>query len=365
MMVTNAIRKVTRASLKKTRIRSIQCSSIRKKHFSSISQNNSDITGGSRINIPSHDVNGEPIPSVSSLRRNRPMVHLSSAPNEKFTGKKIGSSHPIVPYPTTPQRRIVPRNDNASGINSLSRPSYAFDGVVDSPDFTNDDVTIHNSVTIDKIRKASQLAAKMLHEACDLAQQEPFMSTDDIDRIIHCSILNHKVSIDDSDDTIHAYPSPLNYNHFPKSICCSVNEVICHGIPDLRALQDGDLLSIDVSVFLNGVHGDNCASIIIGEDNNNSDNDEVLEQKERAKILIQATEEAMYAAIEVCHHGTPLNEIGNAVHDIAESYGFRPVKNVCGHGIGQQLHMNPQIKVSNPFEDMILREKIESKILIE
>ena len=346
--------------------------------LSSTIKEKEDITSGSNNGISRrrhthHD-------AKKNKNTNRPMVHLSSAPNIKFTGKKIGSSHPIIPHPITPQKRIVVNDDCAVSGSSTSTcssspffPPYAIQGriVNDNQSKNHGNITIHDKDTIQKIRNACQFSAQMLQTACEIAgvaldsgdnnnigtmslnqdgQEQKFMTTDELDDIIHNKIVNYNQTYnEENENKPYAYPSPLNYNHFPKSICCSINEVICHGIPDTRELQNGDLLSIDISVYLNGVHGDSCSSIIVGgyndDNDDNNDSDEVLEQKERAQNLINATREAMYRAIDVCVQGTPLNHIGNAVHDVADEYGYRPVKNVCGHGIGTELHMLPQVKV--------------------
>jgi methionyl aminopeptidase len=278
------------------------------------------------------------------------MVHLSSAPNEKFTGKKIGSSYPIIPHAITPQQNIDMRRNGVNATTSVPPYAAASNHVPGSEHEQEQEqiITINDKTTINKIRKASQLAAQMLDKACAMAQQQQkektgpssYHTTDEIDKKIHDLLIN---------DIHNAYPSPLNYNNYPKSICCSINEVICHGIPDVRPLKDGDLLSIDVSVYLDGVHGDNCRSIIIGNDSSDGYcDDEIMEQKARAQKLIDATREAMYLAIDICKHGTPLNQIGITIQDVAEEYGFRPMKSVCGHGIGTELHMFPPIKVNVP-----------------
>jgi len=344
-------------------------------------------------------------------QHSRPMVHLSSAPNIKFTGRSIGHPHPTVPHPITPQRTVLvqqkqkqqKKQDGGGGGNgndntsySILPPRYALDGGTKTSHVGRSrstytlptTITINDYETIEKIRGASALAARMLKKACEIAQSPilsplssspspSFVTTDDIDRIIHETIIQSY----NEDGTACAYPSPLNYNRFPKSICTSVNEVICHGIPDTRALQYGDLLSIDISVFLNGVHGDNCASIVIGvdddgenkhgiktdnvnnlsdnyRDNNNheeddDDDDKIMDHVTRAQTLVHATKEALYRAIEICTPGTPLNQIGNAVQNVAEQYGYRSVKGVYGHGIGKELHMYPPIKHVRNSDDSI------------
>lgn len=131
---------------------------------------------------------------------------------------------------------------------------------------------------ITKIRKSANLARVILDYACSLAK--PGVSTDHIDKLCHEEMVRRGI-----------YPSPINYCGFPKAICTSVNEVVCHGIPDSRLLVDGDVLSIDVSIFVEGFHGDNCGTVIVGEGDNG------------AKKLVSTTQAALDAAIAVCGPG--------------------------------------------------------------
>ncbi|KAI8917581.1 peptidase M24, structural domain-containing protein [Powellomyces hirtus] len=128
-----------------------------------------------------------------------------------------------------------------------------------------------------------------------------------------------------------AYPSPLGYLGFPKSICTSINNVICHGIPDARSLKDGDIVNIDITVYLNGFHGDTSATVLIGD------------VDEKGKKLVLATKEAMEKAISICKPGVPLNEIGRLISEYAESSGFTTCPDFSGHGIGRQFHEPPMI----------------------
>lgn len=333
-------------------------SRLRQSHFYNLNQRKE--LGLALSLLPSQRTLSSSSKNNNNKINHRPMVHLSSAPNVKFTGCKIGSSHPIIPHTISPKRQI-PQNILSTLSKCNSVPSYAMNGVSTTfgsfPSLDNYHHHDKKSMEIQKIRKACQLASKMLQKACQLAQQPEFSlpssssfkatfhTTDYIDQIIHNDLIyNH-----------NAYPSPLNYNHYPKSICTSINEVICHGIPDSRRLMYGDLVSIDVSVYMDGVHGDNCYSFIVGhnsederseqKDLENDVDDEVMEQKYRARQLIYATKKAMYEAIDICRQGTTLNHIGNIIHDVADHYGYRPMKQVCGHGIGVELHMSPQIKV--------------------
>ena len=138
------------------------------------------------------------------------------------------------------------------------------------------------------------------------------VTTDEIDRIVHDACIER-----------NCYPSPLNYQGFPKSCCTSVNEVICHGIPDKRPLEDGDILNIDVSVFHNGVHGDLNDTVPVG----NVD--------ARGLELIDCARQCLNQAISIVKPGTPYREVGEVIEKYARGRGFSVVKTYCGHGINE------------------------------
>lgn len=169
------------------------------------------------------------------------------------------------------------------------------------------------------MRKSASLARRMLDYACSLVR--PGVSTEEIDRRTHEEIVRHG-----------AYPSPINYAGFPKAICTSVNEVCCHGIPDSRELQAGDIISIDVSVYLAGYHGDNCATVVVGD---NCDR--------RGQELIDAAKEALDGAISICRPDAQFNSIGSTIEDIATKRGFQICHEFMGHGVGSILHMSPLV----------------------
>jgi methionyl aminopeptidase len=127
------------------------------------------------------------------------------------------------------------------------------------------------------------------------------------------------------------YPSPLNYHGFPKSLCTSVNEVICHGIPDSRPLEDGDIVNLDVTVYLDGVHGDCSATFFVG----NVDED--------SKRLVQVTRECLNLGIAAVKPGRPISDIGRAIEQHATKHGMSVVRAYCGHGIGERFHSSLQI----------------------
>ncbi|GAX19093.1 methionyl aminopeptidase [Fistulifera solaris] len=222
---------------------------------------------------------------------------------------------PVQKYPLTPTRHVP---------SYIPRPPYARTGRV-SPSVWLHQIALHTEDPVE-LRNAARLARRVLDLAC--ASVQPGMTSDDIDAIVHETILRHG-----------AYPSPLNYEGFPKSVCTSINEVICHGIPDLRPFQYGDVVSLDVSCYLQGVHGDNCATILVGDDEEGSD-----VQLAPARRLIQATKESLDAAIATCRPGSCLTSIGAAIQDVADSYGYHSVEKYRGHGIGTEFHCAPFVK---------------------
>ena len=148
---------------------------------------------------------------------------------------------------------------------------------------------------------------------------EPGVTTDELDRIGHEFLLDH-----------HAYPSTLGYKNFPKSLCTSVNEVICHGIPDSTVLADGDIVNIDITAFLTidglGVHGDTDATYLCGE------------VDEESTLLVERTHEAMMRGIRAVRPGRQLNVIGRVIEAYAKRFGYGGVRDFTGHGIGTAFH---------------------------
>ena len=128
-----------------------------------------------------------------------------------------------------------------------------------------------------------------------------------------------------------AYPSPLNYGRFPKSVCTSVNECICHGIPDSRPLRDGDILNVDVTVFLDGHHGDTSRMVGVGQ------------VSPEAQRLMDATKASLDAAIAICGPGVPVNRIGGEIQKVADAAGFGVVRDFVGHGVGRVFHAAPTV----------------------
>lgn len=177
---------------------------------------------------------------------------------------------------------------------------------------------IHDAEGIACMRASGQLAARVLDYAGTLVK--PGVTTDEIDRAVHEMIID-----------AGAYPSPLGYGGFPKSVCTSVNECICHGIPDSRPLEDGDIINIDVTVYLNGYHGDTSKTFLCGA------------VAEEAKQLVKVTEECLQKAISFCGPGVEFKNIGRTINDYADKFHYGVVKEFIGHGVGKVFHSDPMI----------------------
>ena len=169
---------------------------------------------------------------------------------------------------------------------------------------------------IEKMRVASRIAARAMAAGADAIA--PGVTTDEIDRIVHEYICDHG-----------AYPSTLGYKHFPKSCCTSLNEVICHGIPDSTVIEDGDIVNIDVTAYIDGVHGDTNATYLAGN------------VSEENRLLVERTEEALRRAIKAVAPGRQLNVIGRVIESYAKRFGYGVVRDYTGHGIGRTFHSGP------------------------
>lgn len=180
--------------------------------------------------------------------------------------------------------------------------------------------TIKTEADIEKMRVAGRLAAEVLEMIEPLV--EPGITTGELDRICH----EHITRIQ------HAIPAPLDYHGFPRSICTSVNEVVCHGIPsENKTLKSGDIINIDVTVIKDGYHGDSSIMVQVGE---------VASHAER---LIKVTRECLYQAIDIVRPGATLGDIGAVIQQHAEKNYYSVVREYCGHGIGQIFHEDPQV----------------------
>lgn len=175
------------------------------------------------------------------------------------------------------------------------------------------DSDIRDDETIEKMRVAGRIAAGALIEVGKHVQ--PGVTTDELDRIGHEYVCDHG-----------AYPSTLGYRGFPKSLCASLNEVICHGIPDSTVIQDGDICNIDITAFIHGVHGDTNATFLAG----NVD--------EESRLLVERTEESLRRAIAAVQPGRPINVIGRVIESYAKRFGYGVVRDFTGHGVGTTFH---------------------------
>jgi methionyl aminopeptidase len=202
---------------------------------------------------------------------------------------------------------------------SIALPDYAKDGM---PKGKKDgmpwDVEAQTPEDIAKMRISGRIAREVLDTAIRCVR--PGMTTDEIDSIVHDETLKR-----------NAYPSPLNYCGFPKSCCTSINEIICHGIPDSTIVPDGCIMNIDVTIFHNGVHGDCSETILVG---NVSD---------ELRALTITTYKALKAAIAICRPGVKYSEIGGAIEDVIKPKGYASVREFCGHGIGRTFHTTPNV----------------------
>jgi methionyl aminopeptidase len=210
-------------------------------------------------------------------------------------------THASVAPATIGPRRTVPV--------AIGRPEYV-DRPAPAP-FTGSEVK--DPETIERLRVAGRIAARALQAAG--AAVAPGVTTDEIDKVGHEFLVDHR-----------AYPSTLGYRGFPKSLCTSVNEVVCHGIPDSRPLADGDIVNIDITAYVGGVHGDTNATFLVGD------------VDEESRLLVERTREAMLRGIKAAVPGRQINVIGRVIASYARRFGYGVVKEYTGHGIGSSFH---------------------------
>ena len=193
-------------------------------------------------------------------------------------------------------------------------------------------IIIHKAEDFAKMRQAGKLAAQTLDYITPHVKIG--VSTDKLNELCHNFITKHQ-----------AIPAPLNYRGFPKSICTSINHVICHGIPSDKILKNGDIINIDVTVILDGWHGDTSRMYFVGE------------PSIKAKRLVEVTYKAMMLGIKEVKEGATTGDIGFAIQNYAESCGYSVVRDYCGHGIGKLFHTEPNIMhFGNKGEGITLRE---------
>lgn len=210
------------------------------------------------------------------------------------------------PLGTTKPGKLSPKRAVPAQIE---RPEYLFhDGpeVVTTSDVKSPEV-------VERIRQAGRISAGALQAAG--AAVAPGVTTDELDAIAHEFIISHD-----------AYPSCLDYMGYPKTVCTSVNEVICHGIPDDRPLEDGDIVNIDVTAYFGGVHGDTCAMFYVGD------------VDEESRLLCERTREAMMRGIKAVAPGREINVIGRVIERYAKRFNYGVVRDYTGHGVGEAFH---------------------------
>jgi methionyl aminopeptidase len=219
------------------------------------------------------------------------------------TGGPVQPLHRLRPGRLSPTRAVpaqIPRPDYVPG----GRPGR---GIPGDP-----------ATRLDRMRRSCRGAAQVLREVG--AAVRPGVTTDALDAVTHAAYIARS-----------GYPSTLGYHGFPKSLCTSVNEVVVHGIPDDRPLEEGDIVNCDITLYLEGMHGDCSATFPVGEVDT------------AAKLLLRVTEEALMKGIEAVRPGRPIRDIGRAIATHTEAHGFGVVRHYCGHGIGEVFHTDLQI----------------------
>ncbi|WP_138413838.1 type I methionyl aminopeptidase [Sinomonas gamaensis] len=206
----------------------------------------------------------------------------------------------LVPGTVSPMRKVP---------ESIARPSYVGK---DGPEkYEGNDV--YTPEQVDRIRAAGKIAAQAIVEVGKHIR--PGVTTDELDQIGHDYVVSHG-----------AYPSTLGYRGFTKSLCTSINEVICHGIPDSTVLEDGDIINIDITAFKDGVHGDTNYTFLVGNVDDES------------RLLVERTQESLRRAIKAVAPGREINVIGRAIESYAKRFGYGVVRDFTGHGVGEAFH---------------------------
>jgi methionyl aminopeptidase len=230
--------------------------------------------------------------------------HLDADARGEGGGPPQRARSPLRPGIVTPRRAVPP---------GIVRPDYAATG---RPRAQGADVKTPEQ--LERLRRACRAAARVLRVTG--AAVRAGITTDALDELAH-------------EETIRlgGYPSPLNYRGFPKSLCTSVNEVICHGIPDSRPLEDGDIVNLDVTVYLDGMHGDCSATYLVGD------------VDPEGRRLVEVARESLAKGIGAVRPGRPISDIGKAIEAHASQHGYGVVRAYCGHGIGESFHTTLQV----------------------
>uniref|UniRef100_A0A7S3YZI5 Methionine aminopeptidase n=1 Tax=Lotharella globosa TaxID=91324 RepID=A0A7S3YZI5_9EUKA len=228
--------------------------------------------------------------------------------DDSFGGFRYTGS--LKPGQQSPRRRVD---------DGIAVPEYHKSGTPSNNGIAPwDKIEVKSAEDIKKMRAAGKIAREILDAAGRMVK--PGVTTDSIDALVHSMCMER-----------NCYPSPLNYNHFPKSVCTSINEVICHGIPDSTVLKEGDIVNIDVTVFHDGFHGDCSEMFGVGEIDDES------------KRLIQVTYDAWQEAIAYCKPGARYNQIGGIIEEHVTKHGYSSSPDFVAHGIGRKFHTKPFI----------------------
>ncbi|XP_013374839.1 PREDICTED: methionine aminopeptidase 1 [Chinchilla lanigera] len=225
----------------------------------------------------------------------------------RYTGK-LRPHYPLMP--TRPVPSYIQRPDYADHPLGMSESEQALKGT--------SQIKLLSSEDIEGMRLVCRLAREVLDIAAGMIK--PGVTTEEIDHAVHLACIAR-----------NCYPSPLNYYNFPKSCCTSVNEVICHGIPDRRPLQEGDIVNVDITLYRNGYHGDLNETFFVGD------------VDEGARKLVQTTYECLMQAIDAVKPGVRYRELGNIIQKHAQASGFSVVRSYCGHGIHKLFHTAPNV----------------------
>ncbi len=218
--------------------------------------------------------------------------------HKKFEGR-------VMPGDVTPMRDVP---------DHIERPPYADTGKV----VPWDEDRIKTPDIIERMRHAGKVAAEILRLTGEFL--EPGRTTEEVDAYAHQLYIER-----------NSYPSTLNYHGYPKALCASANEVICHGIPDSRVMLDGDIMNIDITAYVGGVHGDTNATFFVGD------------VDPASRELVRVTEECMWRGIEAVKPDRPISDVGRAIEQHAKQHRYGVVKAFVGHGIGQQFHSDIQV----------------------
>ncbi|KAF8259726.1 peptidase M24, structural domain-containing protein [Lactarius quietus] len=261
--------------------------------------------------ITSHQTSSDGVPSMFLAQPcwRTPVTVTPLADNSFNPFPNFGFSGPARPTYPLSSTRVVP--------DHIPRPDYAEEGIPISENRSDgQSPRILSLEEQDKMRTVCRLAREVLDIAA--SHIRPGITTDEIDAIVHQACIER-----------NAYPSPMNYRHFPKSVCTSINEVVCHGIPDQTKLQEGDIINIDVTLYHDGFHGDLNETYPVGQIDEDS------------KRLIRTTRKCLDQAIKICRPGALIRDIGKIIEPIARANGCSSVRTYTGHGINNLFHGEP------------------------